>query len=83
MKVFSMEKILLQHDVLGYQIDAYFPEHKLAIEIDELGHNDKDIDKETSRENKIKKNNSVNLLELIQIKKTMTFLLKLVKYIIT
>ena len=54
MKVFSMEKILFQYDVLSYQIDAYFPQHKLAIEIDELGHNDIDIDKETTRENKIK-----------------------------
>ena len=54
MKVFSMEKILLQYDVLSYQIDAYFLEHKLAIEIDELGHNDRNIDKETSRKNKRK-----------------------------
>ena len=32
---------------------------------------------------KAKKNYSVNLLELILIKKTMTFLLRLVKYITT
>ena len=38
--------------IVGYQIDAYFPEHKLAI--DELGHTYRDIDKETTRENKIK-----------------------------
>ena len=54
MKVFSMERVLFEYDVLGYQIDAYFPEHKLAIEIDELGHTDRDIDKETSREYMIK-----------------------------
>ena len=43
MRVFSVEKILLQYYVLGYKIDAYFPEHKLAIEIDELGHKDRKI----------------------------------------
>ena len=30
MKAFTSEKILLQHYVLGYQIDLYFPEHKVA-----------------------------------------------------
>ena len=44
MKEFSREKILLQHSVLSYRIDLYFPRHKLAIQIDEKGH--KDIDKE-------------------------------------
>ena len=37
MKVFESEKILLEHSVLSYRIDLYFPEHKLAI--------DKEVDK--------------------------------------
>ena len=41
-KVFSSEKILLQHSVLNYQIDLYFSEHKLAIEVDVKGHTDRD-----------------------------------------
>ena len=41
-KAFSNEKILLQHHVLNYQIDLYFPEHKLAVEVDEKGHTDRD-----------------------------------------
>ena len=41
-KVFSNEKILLQHSVLNYQIDLYFSEHKLAIEVDVKGHTDRD-----------------------------------------
>ena len=41
-KVFSNEEILLQHSVLNYQIDLYFSEHKLAIEVDEKGHTDRD-----------------------------------------
>ena len=34
-KEFSNEKILLQYFVLDYQIDLYFLERKLAIEVDE------------------------------------------------
>ena len=36
--LFAAEKVILPHNVLGYRIDAYFPEHKLAIEVDEQGH---------------------------------------------
>ena len=38
----AREEILSQHSVLRYQIDLYFPEHKLAIEVDEKGHIDRD-----------------------------------------
>ena len=34
-KLFPNEKISLQHSVLSYQIDLYFHEHKLAIEVQE------------------------------------------------
>ena len=54
-KVFSNEKILLQHSVLNYQIDLYFSEHKLAIEVGQKGHIDRDEKKENEREEKIKK----------------------------
>ena len=37
-------EIMLQHNVLGYRIDAYFPKYKLAIEVDEQGHHERDID---------------------------------------
>ena len=42
----SGENISLQHSVLSYEIDIYFLGHELAIEIDELGHKDRDINKE-------------------------------------
>ena len=51
---FKGEDIQIQYIVLGYRIDLYFYEHKLAIEIDELGHNDRDTDYETKREREIK-----------------------------
>ena len=53
--IFSTEKIVLQHHVLGYYIDAYFPKHKLAIEIDEQGHQDRDIQQEIERQKAIVK----------------------------
>ena len=44
------EEILFQHHVLSYFIDAYFPKHKLTIEVDEQGHNSRDIDYEIERQ---------------------------------
>ena len=43
----------MQHNVLGYRIDAYFPKYKLAIEVDEQGHNERDIDYEIERQKAI------------------------------
>ena len=54
-KEFSNEKILLQYFVLDYQIDLYFLERKLAIEVDEKGHTDRDEKRENEREEKNKK----------------------------
>ena len=54
-KEFSNEKILLQYSVLDYQIDLYFLERKLAIEVDEKGHTDRDEKRENEREGKNKK----------------------------
>ena len=42
----------------------YFSEHNLAIEVDEKGHIERD-EKKNEREEKIKNNLDVNLLELI------------------
>ena len=55
--LFAGEKIILQDNVLGYRIDAYFPKYKLAIEVDEQGHNDRDIDYEIED----KKQQKINL----------------------
>ena len=52
-KVFSNEKISLQYSVLNYQIDLYFSEHKLAIEVDEKEHTNRDEKKENEREEKM------------------------------
>ena len=51
---FKGEDIRIQYTVLSYRINLYFYEHKLAIEIDELGHNDRITDYETKRHREIK-----------------------------
>ena len=45
-KVFASKEILLQHSVLSYKIHLYFSKHRLATEIDEKSHNDRNIDYE-------------------------------------
>ena len=47
---FEGENMQTQYTVLNYGIDLYFHEYKLAIEIDELGHNDRSIDYEKQRQ---------------------------------
>ena len=53
LKAFPNEKISLQHSVSSYQIDLYFFEHKLATDVDEKVHTDRNIDYEI----KIQENN--------------------------
>ena len=49
MKVFASEEILLQHSILSYKIHLHLSKHRLAIEIDETGHDYSNIDYETER----------------------------------
>ena len=60
--------------------DLVFPVHKLGIEVDENGHLDRCDIKEQERQKIIKKRLGLRLLELILTKKTLIFLMKLVKY---
>ena len=39
-----------KYTVIGYRIDLYFHKHKLAIEVDELGHADRNLNNETERQ---------------------------------
>ena len=52
---FEGENMQTQYSVLCYKIDLYFHEYKLAIEVDELGHNDKNIDYEIQIQKAIEK----------------------------
>ena len=44
MNSFEGENMQTQYNVLGYRIDLYFHDSKLAIEIDKNGHSDRNID---------------------------------------
>ena len=81
MKAFSNEETLPQHSALSYKINLYFSEHKLAIEIDEKGHNVRNIDYEIKRQKAIKTNCILNLLELILMEKILMYMLKVARYI--
>ena len=47
---FEGERMQTQYSVLNYRIDLYFHKYKLAIEVDELGHNHRNIDHEIQRQ---------------------------------
>ena len=49
MKTFPNEEMSLQHNALHFFIDLYFPEHRLAIEVDEKGHNGRNETEEVER----------------------------------
>ena len=52
---FEGKNIQTQYSVLGYSIDLYFNEYKLAIEVDELGHTIRNINNEIERQKTLKK----------------------------
>ena len=43
------ENMQTQYNVLRYNIDLYFHEYKLAIEVDELGHTNRNINNEIEK----------------------------------
>ena len=52
---FEGENMQTQYSVLGYRIDLYFHEYKLAIEVDELGHTYRNINNEIQRQKVLEK----------------------------
>ena len=52
---FEGEDMQTQYSVLGYRIDLYFHKHKLAIEVDELGHADRNFSNEIERQKALEK----------------------------
>ena len=47
---FEGENMQTPYSVLSYRIDLYFHEYKLAIEVDELGHADRNNKNEIERQ---------------------------------
>ena len=52
---FEGEDMQTQYTALGYRIDLYFHIHKLVIEVDELGHADRNLGNETERQKVLEK----------------------------
>ena len=74
--LFAAEKIILQHNVLGYRIDAYFPKYKLAIEVDEQGHNDRDVDYDIGRQKAIEKDLGCEFIRINPAKENFNILVE-------
>ena len=54
-ETFEGKNMHTQHNVLGYKIDLYFHDYKLAIEVAQYDHNDRNIDYKIQRQNPIEK----------------------------
>ena len=52
---FEGENIQTQYSILGYSINLYFHKYKLAIEVDELGHTKRNINKKIERQKALEK----------------------------
>ena len=52
---FEGENIQTQYSPLVYRIDLYFHKHKLAIEVDELAHANRNFSSETERQKVLEK----------------------------
>ena len=74
-ETFSTEKIIFQH-VLGYKIHAFFLKYKLAVEIDERGHNDRDLEAEIERQKALEKELDCKFIRIILLEKVLIFLMK-------
>ena len=70
------ENIQTQYSVLGYRIDLYFHEYKLAIEVDELGHTNRNINNEIERQKALKKELNCIFITINPDEKDLTFLKK-------
>ena len=67
---FERKDLKIQYTVIGYRIDLYFHKHKLAIEADELGHADRNLNDEIERQKELERKRDcvfirINLMEKI------------------
>ena len=52
---FEGQDMQTHYTLLGYRIDLYFHKHKLVIEVDELGHADRNLSDEIERQKTLEK----------------------------
>ena len=61
---FEGENKQTHYRVLGYEIDIYFHDYKLAVEIDEYNHKDRDIGCETEKQIALEKELGCNFIRI-------------------
>ena len=61
---FEGENIQIHDRVLGYEIDIYFHDYKLAVEIDKKDHQDRDISREIERQKALEKQLSFKFIRI-------------------
>ena len=76
---FAVKEIILQHNVLGYRIDAYFFKYKLVIEVDEQGHNDRDINYAMERQKSIENELGCEFIRINPAKENFNIFVKIGK----
>ena len=69
MDAFEGKNMQTQYSVLGYRIDLYFHDYNLAIEVDEKGHKDRNIDHEIPRQKALEKKLSCEFIRINSDKK--------------
>ena len=67
------ENIQTHCKVLGYQTDLYFHDYKLAVEIDEKDHQDRDISREIERQRALEKKLGCKFIRINPDKKNNIF----------
>ena len=73
---FEGKNIQTQYSVLGYRIGLYFHEYKLAIEVDELGHTNRNVNHEIERQKVLQKKLNCTFIRINPDEKTLTFFQK-------
>ena len=72
-----------QYSVLGYRIDIYFYDYKLAIEVDEKGQKERNIGHEIKRQKAIEKELGFEFIRINPDEKKLIFLRLKMKYLDT
>ena len=80
---FEWENMQTKYKVLTYRIDMYFHDYKLAIEIHDNGHSDKNIDYEIRTQKAIEQQFRCRFIRTDPKRKTLIFLELSVKYLDT
>ena len=64
MDVFEGENMPTQYKVLGYRINIYFHDYKLAVEVDQKDHEDRNFDHKLKRQKALEKELSCEFIRI-------------------